>query len=87
MTAATTEPAELLIRQAWDLYEQDTQCDHAAELRHAVWQLEEAVDYDHDDVEQLARRVIQTLSTATGEEVDDILSPIADVATWLGLGQ
>lgn len=87
MTAATTEPAELLIRQAWDLYEQDTQCDYAAELRRAVWQLEEAVDYDHDDVEQLARRVVHALSTATGEEVDDILSPIGDVAAWLGLDQ
>ncbi len=66
MIVPTTEPAELLIRHAWDLYEQDTECDHAAELRHAVWQLEEAVDYDHDDVTRLARRVVQALSTATG---------------------
>lgn len=85
MSAPTTIPAETLIRRAWDLYEQDTECDGADSLRHAVWQLEEAVDYDHDDVERLARRVVQALSNATGEEVDDIMSPIGDVAAWLGL--
>ncbi|MCZ4538397.1 hypothetical protein O4159_23670 [Gordonia terrae] len=84
MTAATTIPAETLIRHAWDLYENDTECDHAANLREAVWQLEDAVDYDHDDVEQLARRVVQALSIATGEEVDDLLAPMPAVATWLG---
>lgn len=85
MTAPTIEPAETLIRHAWDLYERDSECDGADSLRHAVWQLEEAVDYDHDDVERLARRVVQALSNATGEEVDDIMSPIGDVAAWLGL--
>ncbi len=49
-----------------------------------MWQLEEAVDYDHDDVEQLARRVVQALSTATGDEVDDLLIPMPAVASWLG---
>lgn len=33
----------------------------------------------------IARRVVQALSNATGEEVDDIMSPIGDVAAWLGL--
>ena len=84
MTAPTTQPAETLIRHAWGLYEQDTECDHAANLREAVWQLEEAVDYDRDDVEQLARRVVQALSIATGDEVDDLLAPMPAVATWLG---
>ncbi|UPG68796.1 hypothetical protein [Gordonia hongkongensis] len=83
MTAPTTVPAETLIRHAWGLYEQDTECDYAANLREAVWRLEEAVDYGHDDVEALARRVIQALSVATGEEVGDILSPTPSVAAWL----
>ncbi|WGJ86084.1 hypothetical protein [Gordonia sp. SMJS1] len=83
--ASSISPAETLIGHAWDLYEQDTECDHATAVRHAVWQLEEAVDYDHDDVERRARRVVQALSIATGEEVDDIVSPIGDVAAWLGL--
>ncbi|KAF0967818.1 MULTISPECIES: hypothetical protein [Gordonia] len=87
MTAPTTVPAETLIRHAWDLYEQDTECDGADSLRHAVWQLEEAVDYDRDDIEQLARRVVQALSIATGDEVDDLLAPMPAVATWLGLDQ
>lgn len=84
MTAPTTVSAETLIRHAWDLYEKDTECDHAANLREAVWRLEEAVDYDRDDVEQLARRVVQALSIATGDEVDDLLAPMPAVATWLG---
>ncbi|AZZ81681.1 hypothetical protein C5O27_11860 [Gordonia alkanivorans] len=83
MTPITPEPVETLIRHAWDLYEQDSECDHAAHLRQAVWQLEEAVDYGHDDVEARARRVIQALSVATGEEVGDILSPTPSVAAWL----
>ncbi|MBR7194086.1 hypothetical protein [Gordonia sp. SCSIO 19800] len=84
MTAPTTVPAETLIRHAWDLYEQDPECDGADSLRHAVWQLEEAVDYDRDDVEQLARCVVQSLSIATSDEVDDLLAPMPSVATWLG---
>jgi len=87
MTAPTTIPAETLIRHAWDLYENDTECDYAANLREAVWQLEEAVDYGHDDVEHLARRVVRALSIATGDEVDDLLAPMPAVATWLGLDQ
>ncbi|UKO91068.1 hypothetical protein IHQ52_19000 [Gordonia amicalis] len=87
MTAPTTVSAETLIRHAWDLYEQDTECDHAANLREAVWRLEEAVDYDRGDVEQLARRVVQALCIATGDEVDDLLAPMPAVATWLGLDQ
>lgn len=87
MTAPTIAPAETLIRHAWDLYEQGTECDQADNLRRAVWQLEEAVDYDHDDVEQLARRVVQALSIATGDEVDDLLAPMPAVATWLELGR
>lgn len=79
------EPVENLIRHAWDLYEQDPECDGADNLRHALWQLEEAVDYDHDDVEHLGRSVVQALSIATGDEVDDLLAPMPAVATWLGL--
>lgn len=87
MTAPTTVPAETLIRHAWDLYEQDAECDYAANLREAVWQFEEAVDYEHDDVEQLAHRVVQALSIATGDEVDDLLAPMPGVSAWLGLDQ
>ncbi len=85
MTAPATVPAEILIRNAWDLYEQDTECDHAEQLRHAVWQLEESVDCGRDDVERLARRVVQALSIATGDELGELLAPMPSVAAWLGL--
>lgn len=85
MSAPTTEPVETLIRHGWDLYEQDSECDHAEQLRIALWQLEEAVDYGHDDVQRFARRVVQALTIATGDEVDEVLAPMPVVAVWLEL--
>lgn len=81
---AASRAAETLVRHAWDAHEQDTGCAYADHLRDAVWQLEEAVDYGRADVEQLARRVVQALSIATGDEVDDLIAPMPAVATWLG---
>ncbi|MDH3026408.1 hypothetical protein QEN35_18800 [Gordonia alkanivorans] len=86
MSAPTSEPAETLIRQAWDIYEQDRQCERADDLRAAVWALEESVDYGRaTNVEALARRVVRELTTVTGDEVDEILAPMPTVAEWLGL--
>ena len=84
MTAPTIEPAETLIRDAWDLYEQDSECDHAGNLRQAVWQLEEAVDYDRDDVAKLARSVVQALTIA-GDDVDDLLAHDARGGVMVGV--
>ncbi|MCR8896519.1 hypothetical protein NWF34_06050 [Gordonia sp. GONU] len=85
MSAPTTEPVETLIRHGWDVYEQDTECSHAEQLRIALWQLEEAVDYQRPGVELLARRVVQALTIATGDEVDEVLAPMPAVAVWLEL--
>lgn len=81
-----TAPAESLIRHAWDLWEQEPADPHADTLRSAVWALEESTDYGRSDqLPQLAREVVQALVLATGDEVDELLAPMPEVADWLGL--
>ncbi len=87
MTDTTTLSApETLIRAAWDLYEQEPTGPYADSLRSAVWQLEEATDYGRTDaLPRLGREVVQALTLATGDEVDELLAPMPGVAAWLGL--
>lgn len=86
MSTPTTEPVETLIRHGWDVWEQGATTDYYADrLRDAVWELEEAVDYQRPGVELLARRVVQALTIATGDEVDEVLAPMPAVAVWLEL--
>ncbi|ATD69192.1 MULTISPECIES: hypothetical protein [Gordonia] len=85
MSAPTTAPVETLIRHGWDVWEQGATTDYYADrLRDAVWELEEAVDHQRPGVDLLARRVVQALTIATGDEV---LAPMPAVAAWLGLDQ
>ncbi|UOG22146.1 hypothetical protein MTX80_03410 [Gordonia amicalis] len=82
----TFSATETLIRHAWDLYDQEPTAPYADSLRTAVWQLEEAVDYGRTDaLPQLGREVVQALTLATGDEVDELLTPMPGVAAWLGL--
>lgn len=87
MTDTTTLSApETLIRAAWDLYEQEPDAPYADALRAAVWELEEATDYGRTDaLPRLGREVVQALTLATGDEVDELLAPMPGVAAWLGL--
>ncbi|MCZ4577506.1 hypothetical protein O4158_00030 [Gordonia amicalis] len=86
MTDTTTLSAtETLIRHAWDLYDQEPAAPHADSLRTAVWHLEEAVDYGSEALPQRGREVVQALTLATGDEVDELLAPMPGVAAWLGL--
>lgn len=81
-----TAPAEVLIRHAWDLYEQGPTDPNADTLRDAVWRLEEATDYGRtDQLPQLGREVVQALAVVTGDEVGEILDPMPGVAEWLSL--
>lgn len=84
-TTTDCPPAETLIRHAWDLYEQEPTAPYADALRAAVWGLEEAVDHGADDLPRLGREVVQALTLATGDEVDELLTPMPGVAAWLGL--
>lgn len=77
--------AETLIRYAWGLYEEEPTANYADSLRTAVWQLEEAVDYGSDALPQRGREVVQALTFATGDDVDELLAPMPGVAAWLGL--
>ncbi|ATD70740.1 MULTISPECIES: hypothetical protein [Gordonia] len=85
MTVTTLSAPETLIRHAWDLYEQEPTGPYAEPLRTAVWELEEAVDHGSDDLPRLGREVVQALTLATGDEVDELLTPMPGVAAWLGL--
>lgn len=76
---------ETLIRAAWDLYEQEPTGPYADSLRSAVWQLEEATDCGRTNLSRLGREVVQALTLATGDEVDELLTPMPGVAAWLGL--
>lgn len=85
-TKTACPPAETLIRHAWDLHEQEPTAPYAASLRIALWELEEAIDYGRTDaLPRLGREVVQALTLATGDEVDELLTPMPGVAAWLGL--
>lgn len=85
MTAPTAGPAEILIRHAWAVHRQDPDGWLADCLHDAVWALEEAADLGVTDLTRLARRVVQALASATGD--DEVLAPMPTVAAWLELDQ